>query len=228
MSTNATRPAWPGLEISAPKPQSLEEQAQIFAGANEGWRSASLFQDPKTKRSPRGRVILLAILLVCLVETGALISNAPSTRLCEEIACRHYFSDVEPSRYGPADLIPESSCKLEVVQSEVASIRGWQDGFDSIIGAILAIPLGVYADSKGRRPALMWTAPGLALYGIWTMLVYTYPDILPLKTLWIASAFFAIGGGPTVLTAILWTMLADVVPENERYRFALFAYQETL
>lgn len=208
---------------SIPPPQSLEEQAQLFVPGNEPEADVSFDTELfNAQLSPKPnltfRVVTLAIILVTLVETGALTGNAPSIRICEEIACRQYYLKIDPLLSDPSQSLPEAKCKIEEVQSEVAFVRGWQDGFDSVIGAAMALPVGVLADSRGRRLALMIVVPGILFYGVWTMCVLSFPKIFPLRTLWISSAFFFLGGGPTTLSAVIWTMLADVVHESQRYK----------
>lgn len=39
----------------------------------------------------------------------------------------------------------------------------------------------------------------------------------PLECIWISTAFFLVGGGPTVSTMLLTTIVADVVPVDKRY-----------
>jgi hypothetical protein len=41
-----------------------------------------------------------------------------------------------------------------------------------------------------------------------------------LRAIWLSSLAWLIGGGPVVAFAIIWTMMADVTTESERY--ALF------
>ena len=40
---------------------------------------------------------------------------------------------------------------------------------------------------------------------------------LPLKLIWFSSVFIVIGGGPAVAVAIIFTMVSDVVPTENRW-----------
>jgi hypothetical protein len=40
---------------------------------------------------------------------------------------------------------------------------------------------------------------------------------LPLQYVWLSSLFFLVGGGPTIATTLVTTIVADVVPPEIRY-----------
>lgn len=44
-----------------------------------------------------------------------------------------------------------------------------------------------------------------------------FPDVFPLRAVWVSSLAWILGGGPVVAFAIVWTMLSDVTKEDERY-----------
>lgn len=90
-------------------------------------------------------------------------------------------------------------------------------------GAILAIPYGLLADRRGRKSTLIIGIPGFALNALITAVVMWFSNIFPLRAVWLSSLAWLIGGGPVVAIAIIWTMMADVTTEEERYtQFQLF------
>lgn len=90
------------------------------------------------------------------------------------------------------------------------------------LGALLAIPYGLLADKRGRKWTLCLSIPGFALNSILILAVLWFSDIFPLRTVWLSSLTWVFGGGPVVAFAIIWTMMADVTSEEERYvSFAL-------
>lgn len=84
-------------------------------------------------------------------------------------------------------------------------------------GALMAIPYGLLADRRGRKSTLALGIPGFALNSIITIVVMWFSNIFPLRVLWLSSLAWLIGGGPVVAFAIIWTMMADVTTESERY-----------
>lgn len=81
----------------------------------------------------------------------------------------------------------------------------------------MAFPYGLLADRQGRRSTLAWGIPGFAVNAIITITVMWFSNIFPLRAVWLSSLGWLIGGGPVVAFAIIWTMMADVTTESERY-----------
>lgn len=84
-------------------------------------------------------------------------------------------------------------------------------------GIFLAIPYGLLADRRGRKPTLCLSIPGFALNCIIMFLVMWYSDVFPLRAVWVSCLAWLFGGGPVVAFAIIWTMMSDVTTEEERY-----------
>lgn len=85
----------------------------------------------------------------------------------------------------------------------------------------MAIPYGLLADRKGRKSTLLLGLPGFALNSVIVLAVMWFSDIFPLRAIWFSSLAWLLGGGPVVAFAIIWTMMADVTTEEERYLFSL-------
>ena len=85
------------------------------------------------------------------------------------------------------------------------------------LGAILAFPYGLLADRQGRKSTLVLGIPGFTLNIFITVAVLWFSNIFPLRAIWLSSLAWLIGGGPVVAFAIIWTMMADVTHESERY-----------
>jgi len=81
----------------------------------------------------------------------------------------------------------------------------------------MAFPYGLLADRRGRKSTLALGLPGFAINSIITVAVMWFSDIFPLRAIWLSSLGWLIGGGPVVAFAIIWTMMADVTTESERY-----------
>jgi MFS family permease len=179
----------------------------------------------------RLKVILFAMVLA--VEIGFSFLDGPMVRILESIACRQYYTDADPTKIGANGQVPEDLCKVGEVQAELAAVKGYHMFFDGLLstigmhlrmimvltthtGALMAIPYGLLADRKGRKSTLAWGIPGFALNSLITVVVMWFSNIFPLRTVWLSSLAWLIGGGPVVAFAIIWTMMADVTTELER------------
>ena len=108
-------------------------------------------------------VVLLGIGLAVVSDIGEDLYAAPRIRLFESVACTRYYELNDPSLVDPNASVPERFCKIDPVQSEVASVLGWQLFFDSIPAILLPIPYGYIADSYGRKWILVLALTGYTL-----------------------------------------------------------------
>lgn len=88
-------------------------------GSQEPWSKPGFFSQN------RGRIYLLFMVLAGLDFSMCMI-NLSLTRVYESIACYTYYSLIEPGRFNSPSLIPESICKIDPVQEELALIRGYE------------------------------------------------------------------------------------------------------
>lgn len=130
-----TRPKWtatsspPGSRWSSSASASLPAFAQRV--------NAALLR--LQVRSPRGVVLLLALLKFSITTSGMLLM-IPMLRLIEDGIChRHY-------RLPPAEPIPEMRCKADEVQREMAWLFGWQSLLGAVVNMVVVFPYGVLSD----------------------------------------------------------------------------------
>ena len=96
--------------------------------------------DPLPKESSarhdrlRIKVIVIIAILILSVETGVSMMSGPTTRIYEAITCRRYYEVHDPSQIGSNGKISEDLCKLEPIQSEVATVKGYGELFDGLVG----------------------------------------------------------------------------------------------
>ncbi|OIW31379.1 MFS general substrate transporter [Coniochaeta ligniaria NRRL 30616] len=129
----------------------------------------------------------------------------------ENIICRNYYPEVSDNV-----MAGDPRCKRDDVQGTLATIRGWAYTFDCIPGILGAVPYGIMSDKWGRKPVFVLAISGLVLSFAWINMVLYFSDIFPLWTIWFGSAFQLIGGSSSVMTAMMYTMAADVTPAAER------------
>ncbi|KAK2848563.1 hypothetical protein FQN49_005599, partial [Arthroderma sp. PD_2] len=164
------------------------------------------------------KFIFLCIIVLFTLEFAAFFDFIPQTRLFEVITCRNYFDEHHPDRFPYAQDIPESECKINAVQSEVAYIQALAASFDALPSILLLLPYGQLADNPryGRRFVLRLTMAGILLGIFWALIVCVFYRYIPLRLIWVGSFFAFVGGGPGVTNAMIMTMVADVIDEANR------------
>jgi MFS family permease len=172
--------------------------------------TASTALPPATKLiSPAKRILVLALsftLLITLAIGGALL-NVPIAEIQEEIICRRI--------HGP-DFDP-GKCKDKNVQSELSLIRGWDTTFTLIPSFLTSVPYGAVADRYGRTLVLGLSLFGITLNAMFGSLVCAMPHVFHLRTVWLGSIIQFVGGGEIVFSAMIYTIVADISTEEQRF-----------
>ncbi|KAF5649005.1 major facilitator superfamily transporter [Fusarium sp. NRRL 52700] len=140
------------------------------------------------------------------------------TRVLEGIYCRIYYEDHD---YGlqsgdASGGIDERLCKVGIIQSEVAMLKGWQVTLDSIGMLLFSVPWAHVADVRGRKPVLLLLTSALFAKYAFVQLVCFFDGAIPLRWSWLSALHTVFGGSVTVATALIYTIISDVVPENDR------------
>lgn len=113
----------------APPEGSDVEEADPFLPSDEPQLTRP---DASDKR--RFRITILAFIFVFFIEAGIGMVIAPMTRLQEAIVCRQYYSTADPTVIPSSGEIAEDLCKNDIIQSELALVRGLSDLFDGLVG----------------------------------------------------------------------------------------------
>jgi MFS family permease len=159
----------------------------------------------------RQNVLILIAVFIFTAELAAGVYVAPSSAVMENIICRSHYPDVSPNI-----MAGDPRCKEHEIQGTLAMIRGWANTFECIPGIIATVPYGILSDKWGRKPVFVLSMFGIVLAQGWVMTVMYFPNVFPLWAIWFGSAFQFIGGSSSVVSAMLYTMGADVTPANER------------
>ncbi|KAK3693676.1 major facilitator superfamily domain-containing protein [Podospora appendiculata] len=214
MRRPAGHPGDDGPETS----KKIDEQAPLLSNerlAADADEPEPEDQDQDARHTLMRRVVVMAGLLMFLVAVGGGLAIPPMTAAMEGILCRQMHPEVArgtPPVRGVLDVFKDRVCKENDVQRYLALLRGWGATFDCVPGLLTAIPWGIVSDRWGRRPVLALGLLGLNLSIVWVYFVFYFFDVFPLWVVWFSSFFMLIGGSGTVLTAMIYTMLADVVP----------------
>lgn len=135
---------------------------------------------------------------------GETLQPAPRIAIYESIVCQQHYGSS-----GPHD------CKIAPVQQELAFLGGIER-LSIIIPSILAIPFAALADRYGHSLILAIAIFGVFLEDGWPFLVCWFPDVFPIRLIWLHFIFSCVGGGFTVVVTLLHVIIADVVSAEER------------
>ncbi|KAM7189885.1 hypothetical protein V8F33_009794 [Rhypophila sp. PSN 637] len=96
-------------------------------------------------------------------------------------------------------------------------LKGWQATFDSI-GMLLLffVPWADVTDTYGRRPVLLIIALALFAKYSYIQFICDLGGAVPLKFTWLSSLHTIFGGSVTIGTALICTIISDVLPEQQR------------
>ena len=192
----------------------------------------------KRKASSLRLYVTIIILLLNLTANFTYQLQAlPRFRIWEIIYCRKYYQEHDSSLIGPGGVVEERFCKIENVQSQVALLKGWLEFFSGLPGLFLAVPYGMLADRYGRKGIITACLAAIWVEQGWIYVVSEYqtltwgnnssrgpgafPDIFPLRLIWLSPIVTVIGGGDLVLSSLVFTVLYDVTPQAKSLVFPI-------
>ncbi|KAH8671590.1 major facilitator superfamily domain-containing protein [Xylariales sp. PMI_506] len=163
--------------------------------------------------------ITLAIVWFEAVAGG--LYSIPITRVLEDIMCRRFYesgaaaTENEGPSQGGGGAISEDMCKIETVQSQLASLFAVSGVLDAIFAGVSALPWGIVSDKIGRRPVYVIITLSTLSQMVWVAVV-CWAEFGNLNLILLSSPAVLIGGGGAVAAAILYSILTDVLPAAER------------
>ncbi|KAJ1716094.1 hypothetical protein G4B11_010593 [Aspergillus flavus] len=170
---------------------------------------------PFQKHSNHGLIIKLFVIYLAIGMGGPMIQS-PLTRIVESIACRNYWNAHDPSQLPGPEQISEGMCKIPEVQREVTTIIGYREFFNAFLTSTFALPYGLLADRYGRKLAIRLASVGFVFNSVLSFAPIWLPNIFPLRTMWFGAVGWVLGGGPVLLFALFWSMIADATADSER------------
>ncbi|KAF4976669.1 hypothetical protein FZEAL_6694 [Fusarium zealandicum] len=158
------------------------------------------------------RVLLMCIISLFIIEVSQFITDPPLKKITEDIICRQHY----PDHVLRLPRIQDHRCKDNSVQKTLAMVQAWNAAIGMAVPIVAQFPFGIIADKYGRRPVLFLSIFGCFLQTAWVMVVLLFPDTFSIWAMLFGSIFFLIGGGGAMAGAMVWTIVADVVPVAER------------
>ncbi|KAK3073111.1 hypothetical protein LTR53_005592 [Teratosphaeriaceae sp. CCFEE 6253] len=171
------------------------------------------------------RLVYLLMLIVVVVGAGDQIIESPQTRIFESIICYRYYEEADPSKLlagrgsvGPGAIggVLESDCKVNVVQEQLAMLRGYQQLLDGFPSLLLALPFGWAADKFGRKPFLALGLVSFALRYAWIQLVCWWWQSFDIRMTWLSTLHGIMSGGSGVVSGMFFVVLSDITSEADR------------
>ncbi|KAM4066384.1 major facilitator superfamily protein [Hirsutella rhossiliensis] len=143
-------------------------------------------------------VVIPCLLLLVAMEIGGTLVGVPMNQIQEGILCRQRYPNV-------LDTSTDARCKSSNVQSALSSLQGWELTFSLIPGILTAVPYGIAADRYGRKAILGLSLLGIFLVQAVDIVVCSFPQIFPIRLVWLGAMCSLIGGGPFVPGSVVWT-----------------------
>ncbi|KAK1751710.1 major facilitator superfamily domain-containing protein [Echria macrotheca] len=163
-----------------------------------------------TPYSQTKRLVILAVCygLLIILGIGGTLCSTPIIDIQEAIICRRF--------HGPDVDHDDPACKDKDVQGELSFIRGWHVSLTLLTSLIASVPYGAMADRYGRTIVLGLSFLGATLTECFGALVCAMPHIFHPRAIWAGSLFQLVGGGEAILSAMVYTILADISSEAQR------------
>ncbi|KAI1358088.1 major facilitator superfamily domain-containing protein [Xylaria arbuscula] len=146
--------------------------------------------------------------LMFLIEFGCAVLGAASPRLLEIVVCREYYQ-------GSGDSLIQQDCKTQQVQERLGFVLTVMSTCSILAATLMQIPMGLLADKKGMKMALIFNIISTILYWGWLPLIAIILD-LPSWALYIAPVFILIGGGPWASGALIFAAINQRISARQR------------
>ncbi|KAI0909268.1 major facilitator superfamily domain-containing protein [Ustulina deusta] len=150
----------------------------------------------------------LCTTLMFLVEFGCAVLGAPSPKLLEIVVCREYYR-------GSDNTLTQQDCKIQEVQAQLGFVLTVLSTCSILAATLMQIPMGLLADKKGMRVALVLNIISTILYWGWMPLVAVFSNS-PTSALYIAPIFIFIGGGPWASGALVFAAINRRITASQR------------
>lgn len=160
------------------------------------------------QRDHSRRVIAVSFTTVLLTDLAASFLDAPQTSILETNICSLYYQHTSNST--------SHDCRAVPIQAELATVNQLLNTFNRLPGLFAAIPFGIIADRYGRRPIFILTILGAILQDIVSKIILSRPDIFAPRLIWLSSLATFVGGGDAVASSMIFLVVADVAPPDER------------
>ncbi|KAL7908362.1 major facilitator superfamily domain-containing protein [Trichoderma velutinum] len=168
-------------------------------------------RDPAVGNAPISRlaIIVQCLLLLAFVGIGKTLITRPINQIQEDILCH------KPNMHD-TNILVNSTCGYD----ELSLLRNWTAAFENIISFLNAAPCGMAADIYGRKRILQLSITGIILAQAFDVLICRFPDTFPIYLIGLKGFWALIGGGSTVLSAMVFTIASDISIDTQSQLFS--------
>lgn len=167
---------------------------------------------PKAASTSPRYVVIMCSLFIFMVELSMYVTDPALQMIMEDVACHNHFPDHKIGDFKTED----ARCKDAAVQGTLAMSRSWMMWATMFVPLLVQIPYGIVADNYGRRLVLFLGLLGNLLGSCWTVIVLLNPTVFSIWYLVLSAVPNLIGGGGSVIIAMVWTILTDAIAPEKR------------
>jgi hypothetical protein len=84
-------------------------------------------------KKSRRRLVITLVAIMLTFEIGGQMIPGPMVRIIEAIVCDDYWRAHDASRLPPSGHVTEQLCKIEEVQAEVTTVKGYKDFLEGLL-----------------------------------------------------------------------------------------------
>ncbi|KAG5999842.1 hypothetical protein E4U21_006215 [Claviceps maximensis] len=159
-------------------------------------------------RADRVTVLVLLALIAITQAIGFMLYAAAIHNVKHDINCRHYL----PNSTAASPML----CESGEAKAEFFTLVNWKYHLGRLVGLFSAVPYGLAADRFSRRNLLALSIGGILISMAGEIIVCLFPNLFPLRLVWLAALFNLIGGGPLVSYALIFAIASDVSSNVQR------------
>ncbi|PKK50855.1 hypothetical protein CI102_4195 [Trichoderma harzianum] len=100
---------------------------------------------------------------------------------------------------------------------KLSLLRGWTAAFEIIMSFMTAAPYGMAADIYGRKRILQLSIAGIILAQAFDAVICGFPETFPIHLMGLKGVWALIGGGSTVLSAMIFTIASDISLDTQNW-----------
>ncbi|XWW95472.1 hypothetical protein V2A60_003431 [Cordyceps javanica] len=152
------------------------------------------------------QITAVCLLLAVTQQVASVLAALAAQDLSRAAICGRLHDDV-------SDPAGDERCHEFPVLTQLSTLELGDAILTALIGIAAPIPVGVAADRWGRRPFLTLALVGGALNAGSRMLIYGFPNGIPLRLTWLSTSFELFSG---TFFAIICTILTDVTSKRQR------------
>ncbi|KAL6701536.1 putative MFS transporter [Trichoderma pleuroticola] len=164
-------------------------------------------REPAVDNTPISRlaIIVKCLLLLAFTGIGKTLIIIPINHIQQDILCH------KPNT-NDTNVFDNSTCE----DGKLSLLRSWTAAFDIIMSFLTAVPYGMATDIYGRKRILQLSTAGIILAQAFDAVICSFPETFPIHLMGLKGLWALVGGGSTVLSAMMFTIASDISLDTQR------------